>query len=89
MSLKRLFKKVGFDGGNLIEGHIADALRKKKETGRSFKECLQESINETFQVDRPGASHIYKAGKADGVKESICKQARSDEEKIQTTSTDT
>lgn len=82
MALKRLFKKTLFGGGNLIEGHIADALLKKKETGRSFKDCLKESINETFQEDLPGTSHIYQAGKAKGVKEGISRQARLDEEKF-------
>ncbi|MBD5289940.1 MAG: hypothetical protein HDS26_04560 [Bacteroides sp.] len=82
MALKRLFKKTLYGGGSLIKGHIADALLKKKETGRSFRECLQESINETFQEDLPGTSHIYQAGKAKGVKEGISIQARLDEEKF-------
>ena len=82
MALKRLFKKTLLGGGRLIEGHIADALIKKAETGKSFRECLKESINETIQEDLPGTRHIYQAGKANGIKEGISKQARIDEEKF-------
>ena len=44
MGTKRLFKK--FIGGGIIQGHIYDALQKKKETGKSFKDCLKQSVKE-------------------------------------------
>ena len=82
MALKRLLKKSVFGGGSLIRGHIYDAIDKKRKTGKSFKECLQESINETIQEDMPVASHIYQQGKHDGKIDGIAEQAQRDEKKI-------
>ena len=77
MGFKRLIKK-GLLGG-MIEGHIFDAIQKKKETGKSFRECLSESVKETFTEDMPGTSHVYQMGKTDGTIE----QAKRDEKKMQ------
>ena len=84
MGLKRLIKK-GFlgGGGSIIEGHIFDAIQKKKKTGKSFKECLEESVKETFTEDLPGTSHIYQKGKKDGRVQGTTEQASRDEKKIQ------
>lgn len=46
MRLNRLIGKGVLGGGRLIEGHIADALRKKEKTGKKFRDCLEESIME-------------------------------------------
>lgn len=82
MALKRLFKKSVFGGGSLINGHIYDALDKKRKSGKPFKECLRESINETIQEDMPITSHIYQQGKHDGKIDGIAEQAQRDEKKI-------
>lgn len=84
MGIKRLFKK-GFLGGGglLIEGHIFDALQKKKETGKSFRECLSQSVKETFTEDLPGTSHIYHMGHRDGKIEGVVEQATRDEKMLQ------
>ena len=84
MGFKRLLKK-GFlgGGGAIIEGHIFDAIQKKKETGRPFKECLEESIKETFTEDLPGTSHVYQMGKKDGQVQGTEEQAARDEKKMQ------
>lgn len=43
MGFKRLIKKGLLGGaGSMIEGHIIDAIQKKKETGKSFRECLTQ-----------------------------------------------
>ena len=70
-------------GGSLIQGHIYDALDKKRKTGKSFKECLRESIKETIQEDMPGTSQIYRQGKLDGKLDGIAEQAQRDEKKFQ------
>ena len=67
----------------MITGHILDAIQKKKETGKSFRECLSESVKETFTEDMPGISHIYQMGKTDGRKLGTIEQAKRDEKKIQ------
>lgn len=77
MGFKRLIKKVLF--GRVIEGHIFDAIQKKKETGKSFRECLSESVKETFTEDMPGTSHVYQMGRKQGTIE----QAKRDEKKMQ------
>lgn len=82
MALKRLLKKTLFGGGNMIQGHIFDALDKKRKTGKPFRECLRESINETIQEDMPGTSHIYRRGRSDGKVQGIAEQAQKDEEKF-------
>ena len=82
MGLKRIFKKKLLGGGNLINGHVADAILKQKETGKSFRECLKESIKETFTEDTPGLSHIYRQGQLDGKKTGIAEQAQKDEIKF-------
>lgn len=84
MGLKRLIKKglLGNAGG-MIEGHIFDAIQKKKETGKSFRECLSESVKETITEDMPGTSHVYQMGKTDGRMEGAVEQAKRDEIKIQ------
>ena len=69
MGFKRLIKKGLLGGaGGMIEGHIFDAIQKKKETDKSFRECLSESVKETFTEDMPGTSHVYQMGKTDGRK---------------------
>lgn len=83
MGLKRLIKK-GLLGGpvGMIEGHIFDAIQKKKETDKSFKECLSESVKETITEDMPGTSHVYQMGKTDGRNQGTVEQARRDEKKM-------
>ncbi|MBO4673361.1 MAG: hypothetical protein J5616_03330 [Bacteroidaceae bacterium] len=82
MGLKRLFKKGLLGGGNLIEGHIFDALQRKKETGKPFRQCLEESVKETIAEDFPGTSHVYEMGKNDGKKQGTIEQAERDEAKM-------
>lgn len=79
MGLKRLLKKTLIGGGSLIEGHIFDALEKKKKTGKTFRECLEESVKETFSEDLPGTSHLYQMGKKDGKMQGSIEQAERDE----------
>ena len=83
MGFKRLIKKGMLGGGNMITDHILDAIQKKKETGKSFRECLNESVKETFTEDMPGTSHIYQMGKTDGRKQGTIEQAKRDEKKMQ------
>ena len=83
MGFKRLIKKGMLGGGNMITGHILDAIQKKKETGKSFRECLNESVKETFTEDMPGTSHVYQMGKNDGRKQGTVEQAKRDEKKMQ------
>lgn len=84
MGFKRLIKKGLLGGaGGMIEGHIIDAIQKKKETGKSFRECLGESVKETITEDMPGTSHVYQMGKTDGRKQGIAEQAKLDEKKMQ------
>ncbi|MBR5943721.1 MAG: hypothetical protein IKZ94_02100 [Lachnospiraceae bacterium] len=84
MGLKRLIKKgILGGGGQLIEGHIKDAIKKNKETGKPFRDCLEESVKETFTEDLPGTSHIYKMGEIDGRVKGTTEQANRDEKKIQ------
>ena len=84
MGFKRLMKKSFLGGGGgMIEGHIFDAIQKKKETGKSFRECLSESVKETFTEDMPGTSHIYQMGKTDGRNLGTIEQAKRDEKKMQ------
>ena len=83
MGFKRLLKKGLLGGaGSMIEGHIFDAIQKKKETGKSFRECLSESVKETFTEDFPGTSHVYQMGKTDGRKQGTAEQAKRDETKM-------
>ena len=83
MGFKRLLKKGLLGGaGSMIEGHIFDAIQKKKETGKSFRECLSESVKETFTEDFPGTSHVYQMGKTDGRKQGTVEQAKRDETKM-------
>lgn len=82
MGFWRLIKKTGL-GGNIITGHIIDALEKKKKTGRNFKECLEESVKETFTEDLPGTKHVYQMGHKDGKMEGTIEQAQRDEKKFQ------
>lgn len=81
MGIKRLLKK-SFIGGGMVQGHIIDALQKKKETGKSFRDCLEQSVKETFTEDLPGTSHIYDMGKKDGRVQGTIEQAKRDEIKI-------
>lgn len=84
MGLKRLIKKGLLGGaGGMIEGHIFDAIQKKKETGKSFRECLNESVKETVTEDIPGTSHAYQMGKTDGRKQGTDEQAKRDGKKVQ------
>lgn len=83
MGFKRLIKKGLLGGaGGMIEGHIIDAIQKKKETGKSFRECLSESVKETITEDMPGTSHIYQMGKTDGRKQGTVEQAHRYEKKM-------
>ena len=83
MGFKRLIKKGLLGGGSMIEGHIFDAIQKKIETGKSFRECLSESVKETFTEDMPGTSHVYQMGKTDGRRQGTIEQAKRDEKKMQ------
>lgn len=85
MGFKRLIKKGLLGGGSMIEGHIFDAIQKKIETGKSFRECLKESVKETVTEDMPVTSHIYQMGKTDGRKQGTIEQAKRDEKKMQRT----
>jgi len=84
MGFKRLITKglLGGGAGNIIAGHVLDAIQKKKETGKSFRECLGESVKETFTEDLPGTSHLYQMGKTDGRKQGTVEQAKRDEKKM-------
>ena len=83
MSIKRLVKKGILGGGEgLITGHIFDAIQKKEETGKSFRECLKDSVKETITEDLPGTSHVYQMGKKDGRIQGTTEQAKRDEKKI-------
>jgi hypothetical protein len=82
MGIKRLLFKKSMLGGGLIKGHIFDALEKKKETGKTFMECLRQSVSETVTEDLPGSSHIYQWGKKDGRKNGTIEQAARDEQKF-------
>lgn len=80
MGFKRFIDKVLINGP--IFGHIKDAIKKKNETGKSFNECLSESVKETFTEDMPGTSHVYQMGKTDGRKQGTVEQAKRDEKKM-------
>lgn len=84
MGFKRLLIKKGllFGVHGLQFGHTLDALKKQKETGKSFRECLRESIKETITEDMPGTSHVYQMGKTDGRKQGTVEQAKCDEKKM-------
>lgn len=82
MGIRRLIRKGVMGGGNLLTGHILDAIERKKETGKSFRECLGESVKETITEDMPGTSHVYQMGKTDGRKQGSVEQAKIDEEKM-------
>lgn len=75
-------ERIARGAGGMIEGHIIDAIQKKKETGKSFRECLSESVKETITEDMPGTSHIYQMGKTDGRKQGTVEQAHRDEKKM-------
>lgn len=79
MGIKRLLLKKGIIGGGLIQGHIVDALQKKEETGKSFKDCLMQSVKETFTEDLPGTRHIYDNGREVGRSQGAVEQAKRDE----------
>ena len=83
MGLKRLIRKGLLGGaGGLIEGHILDAIKKKTETGKPFRDCLEESVKETVTEDLPGTKHIYKMGEIDGRVKGTVEQANLDEKRI-------
>ena len=83
MGLKNLIKKGIFGGvSGMIQGHIFDALEKKKKTGKSFRDCLEKSVKETITEDMPGTSHVYKMGHKDGRVQGTAEQARRDENKF-------
>ncbi|MBS7347534.1 MAG: hypothetical protein KIG61_03865 [Muribaculaceae bacterium] len=81
MGFKRFLRKTLL-GTRIVEGHILDALEKKKRTGKSFNECLRESVKETIAEDMPGTSHIYNAGKKDGRVQGTVEQAERDKKKM-------
>ena len=80
MVLIRLAKKIFSCGGNLVKGHIYDAIEKKARTGKPFRECLEESLKKALAEDIHGSSHIYqndkKNGKVKGTDEEIAKDKR-------------
>lgn len=80
MGNKRFIAKVL---GGPIQGHFFDAYIKKKETGRSFGDCLKESVKETFTEDMPGTRHVYQMGKTKGQIEGRVEQAKLDSRKMQ------
>ena len=82
MGFKNFLKKTDYCIGGPIIGHIADAMEKQKQTGKSFKDCLFESVRETITEDMPGTSHIYKMGRKDGRVQGTTEQAKRDEKKI-------
>lgn len=82
MGFKRLLKKTLL-GGNMIQGHITDALIKQRETGKSFRDCLTQSVKETVTEDLPGTSHLYGLGKKDGRVQGTIEQATRDKKKMQ------
>lgn len=84
MALKRLVKKTLLGFGNPIIGHLNDASLKQAKTGKSYWECLGDSIKETLTEDLPGTSHIYRSGYKDGKKDGTIEQAERDEKKFQT-----
>lgn len=83
MGIKRLIKKTMFGGGNIVYGHVVDSVKKMKETGMPFRECLEESLKETITEDMPVAKHIYQMGKQDGHVQGTIEQAKRDEQKFQ------
>lgn len=83
MGLKRLFKKSLIGGGNIVYGHVTDALVKKRKTGKSFRECLGDSVSETIKEDLPGTSHIYQSGRKDGRIQGTAEQAQRDARKFE------
>lgn len=83
MGLKNLLKKGILCGPvGMIEGHIIDALKKKKKTLKSFRDCLEESVKETITEDIPGTSHVYQMGRKDGRAQGTFEQAHRDEQKF-------
>ena len=60
MGIKGLLKRKIVVGGSLVRGHVLDALKRKEKTGRSFRECLDDSIKETFSEDLPVTSQMSK-----------------------------
>lgn len=82
MGFKRLVKK-NLLGGGIIQGHIFDAIQKKRETGKSFRDCLEQSVKETFTEDMPGTSHLYNLGRKDGRVQGTVEQAARDKKKMQ------
>ena len=87
MGYKRLIQKTLMGGGldpiSAVIGHLEDAYHKKKVSGKSYSECLKDSVKETLYEDLPGTSHIYKAGHKDVRKKGIAEQAARDAKKIQ------
>lgn len=81
MGFGRFLRKTLLSG-NIVTGHIVDAKLKKALTGRSFTECLKESVKETFTEDAPGLSHLYQAGKTEGRVQGTIEQAHRDERKM-------
>ena len=78
----KMFKTISIVEILKLNKIIIDALEKKKQTGKSFRDCLEESVKETFTEDLPGTSHVYQMGKTDGRKQGTVEQAKRDEKKI-------
>ena len=84
MSLKRLLKKTGsFSVPGIVAGHLYDAAKKQKDSGKSYGDCLKQSIKETVCEDMPGTSHIYRTGHKDGKVEGTIEQAQRDKRKME------
>lgn len=84
MSLKRLIAKTGcVSVPGIVAGHLLDAAKKKKESGKSYGDCLKQSIKETVCEDMPGTSHIYRTGHKDGKVEGTIEQAQRDKRKME------
>ncbi len=62
MGFKRFLKKGGLLGLG-VPGHLIDAYKKQKETGKSYTDCLEDSVKETVCEDLPITSHLYSVGK--------------------------
>ncbi len=82
MGFKRFLKKGGLLGLG-VPGHLIDAYKKQKETGKSYTDCLEDSVKETVCEDLPITSHLYSVGKKDGRKQGTAEQAKRDEKKIE------
>lgn len=80
MGIKSFLKRKNIIGGSLVEGYIKDALQKKKVTGKSFRECLSQSVEESSTEDFSDASHIQNKGIKNVQTQEVVEQIPSGEE---------